>query len=91
MPVTLEADGSYTVIGDANIYDVMDDLNLKFDAGDYPDYNVSGYIQYMLGGIPYRGAKVETDNVTITVKTIKGRRVKDARFTIKEQPPEESQ
>ncbi len=91
MPVTLEADGSYTVIGDANIYDVMDELGQKFDAGDYPDYNVSGYIQYMMGGIPYRGARVDTENVTITVKTIKGRRVKDAKFEIKEHPEESQQ
>ncbi len=86
LSVVREADGSYTVLGDANIYDVMDDLELKFDPEEYLDYNVSGYIQYMTGYIPHRGAVVDIDNVTITVKTIKGRRVKEARFDIKEVP-----
>lgn len=84
MPVVREADGSYTVIGDANIYDVMDELGLKFDPEDYVDYNVSGYIQYKIQEIPYRGATVDNENLKITVKTIKGRRVKEARFDIKE-------
>ncbi|MEA4977660.1 MAG: hemolysin family protein [Methanomassiliicoccaceae archaeon] len=84
LPVVREADGSYTVIGDANIYNVMDDLGLKFDPEDYADYNVSGYVQYMIDDIPYRGAVVDNDNVKITVKSIKGRRVKEARFDIKE-------
>lgn len=88
LSVVREADGSYTVLGDANIYDVMDDLQLKFDPEDYLDYNVSGYIQYMTQDIPHRGAVVDTDNVKITVKTIKGRRVKEARFDIKEVPEE---
>ncbi|MDD2410768.1 MAG: hemolysin family protein [Candidatus Methanomethylophilaceae archaeon] len=84
LPVVREADGSYTVIGDANIYNVMDDLGLKFDPEDYVDYNVSGYIQYKIEDIPYKGAVVDNDNVKITVKSIKGRRVKEARFDIKE-------
>jgi CBS domain containing-hemolysin-like protein len=88
LSVVREPDGSYTVLGDANIYDVMDDLELKFDPEEYLDYNVSGYIQYMTQDIPHRGAVVDTDNVTITVKTIKGRRVKEARFDIKEVPEE---
>jgi CBS domain containing-hemolysin-like protein len=84
LPVVREADGSYTVIGDANIYNVMDDLGLRFDPEDYVDYNVSGYIQYKIGDIPYRGAVVDNEKVKITVKSIKGRRVKEARFEVKE-------
>lgn len=86
LSVVREPDGSYTVLGDANIYDVMDDLELKFDPEEYLDYNVSGYIQYMTQDIPHKGAMVDIDNVTITVKSIKGRRVKEARFDIKEVP-----
>ena len=91
LPVIMEADGTYTVLGDANIFDVMDDLGLDFDPGDYQDYNVSGYIQYSTGKIPRRGTVVETDNVTITVLTTKGRRVKDAKFEIKAIPEEQDE
>lgn len=91
LSVVREADGSYTVLGDANIYDVMDDLELKFDPEEYLDYNVSGYIHYMTGNIPHRGDVVDIDSVTITVKTIKGRRVKEARFDIKEVTEETDQ
>ncbi|MGI6472324.1 MAG: hemolysin family protein [Candidatus Methanomethylophilaceae archaeon] len=88
LPVVREADGSYTVLGDANIFDVMDDLGLDFDPGEYQDYNVSGYIQYSTGMIPRRGTVVETDNLIITVLSTKGRRVKEAKFEIKPAPEE---
>ena len=83
LPVVREADGSYTVLGDANIFDVMEDLGLDFDPGEYQDYNVSGYIQYVTGKIPRRGAVIELDGVTVTVLSTKGRRVKDAKFELK--------
>lgn len=83
VPVVKEAEGLYTVLGDANIFDVMDELNLEFDPGEYQDYNVSGYIQYITGRIPRRGVVVETDNLVITILSTKGRRVKEARFEIK--------
>lgn len=91
LPVIMEADGTYTVLGDANIFDVMDDLGLDFDPGEYQDYNVSGYIQYSTGKIPRRGTVVETDNVIITVLSTKGRRVKDAKFEIKVIPEEQDE
>lgn len=84
LSVVREADGSYTVLGDANIYNVMDELKLEFDPDGYSEYNVSGFVQYMTGDIPRKGTVVDLDNVTITVKSVKGRRVKDARFDIKE-------
>ena len=61
----------------------MDDLGLDFDPGEYQDYNVSGYIQYVTGKIPRRGTVVELNNVTVTVLSTKGRRVKDAKFELK--------
>ncbi len=91
VPVVKEAEGIYTVLGDANIFDVMDELNLEFDPGEYQDYSVSGYIQYITGRIPRRGVVVETDNLVITILSTKGRRVKEARFEIKpgfEEPEE---
>ncbi len=88
LPIIREPDGTYTVLGDANIFDVMNDLGLDFDPGEYQDYNVSGYIQYSKGNIPRRGTVVETDNVIITVLSTKGRRVKDAKFEIKVRPEE---
>ena len=83
LSVVMESDCSYTVLGDANIYNVMDELGIKFNPEGYSEYNVSGFIQYMTGDIPRKGAVVDLENVTITVKSVKGRRVRDSRFDVK--------
>ena len=80
-------DGRYAVNGDANIFDVMDRLEVDFDPGEYEDYSVTGYVFYRLGRTPMRGDVVATGRVTITVKTVKGRRATDCVFEVSE-PPE---
>lgn len=82
-------DNTYIVEGTSNIYDVMEELELKFDPGDYEDYSVTGYICYRLGRAPRRGDEVELDDVKISVRSVKGRRVVESVFRIEDKPQEE--
>ena len=84
-----ESDGSYSVLGETNIYDVMDEMGIRFDPEGYNDHSVSGYIHYKLGKIPSRGDKVEGDAFTIVVKSTKNRRIKEALVVPKALPPED--
>lgn len=79
-------DNTYIVEGSANIYDIMDGFGLKFDPEEYEDYSVTGFICYKLGRAPNRGDTVELDNVDITVRSVKGRRVIESVFVLKEKP-----
>ena len=86
-----EDDGTYTVLGGANIYDVMDELGLDFDPEDFEDHTVAGYIQHKLGRIPTKNTRVTLKNATLIVKSTKSRRIKDVRIIKREIPPEESE
>lgn len=83
--VVAEPDGSYTVLGDADMEESMDKMGLEFrPEEDFESGSVSGYIHHRLEKIPRVGDSVELDCATITVKSMKSRRIKDATFTIKE-------
>lgn len=77
------SDDTWKVKGIANIYDVMHEMDCDFDPEEYEDYSVTGYIFYKLGRGPAKGDSVETDEVTITVKSVKKHRVIDAEFVRK--------
>ncbi|MDR0523486.1 MAG: hemolysin family protein [Candidatus Methanoplasma sp.] len=79
-PVQREGDGSYTVLGDANIHDAMEQMGLEFDPKGFQAHSVSGFIHHMLERIPKTGDVIETDNATIIVKSMKSRRIKEARI-----------
>ncbi|MCL2149210.1 MAG: hemolysin family protein [Methanomassiliicoccaceae archaeon] len=80
-PVHEEKDGTYTVPGEANIFDVMKNIGAEFDAGDFPDHSVSQYITHMTDGVPRRGDTVDAGGARITVRSMKSRRVKEARIS----------
>ncbi len=86
--VTSSGQGVFTVKGTANIYDVMEKMELPFDPEEYEDYSVTGYICYKLGRGPARGDRVSIPYADIVVKSVKGRRVIEAEFR-KEEPPAE--
>jgi CBS domain containing-hemolysin-like protein len=75
-----EDDGSYTVMGEANIYDIMDELGLSFHPIDFQSHSVSGYIHHVLERIPKVGDVIETESATIIVKSMKSRRIKEAKI-----------
>lgn len=80
-PVVKESDGSYTVLGEANIFDVMKEIGIEFRPPEgFDSTSVSGFIHFMLEKIPKKGDSIEMDNVTIVVKSMKSRRIKEAGF-----------
>ena len=82
-------DGTWSVKGTANIFDIMERLGVEFDPGEYEDYSVTGYVFYRLNRAPVRGDTVETGRVRITVKAVKGRRAVECLFAVSEPPQEE--
>ncbi|MCQ2078743.1 MAG: hemolysin family protein [archaeon] len=80
---TRESDDSYTVLGDANLEEIMNKLGLDFDTEDYDSYTVSGYINYRLGRMPIIGDVVECDGVEMIVKSIRSRRIKEVSFILR--------
>ena len=84
-PIHEEKDGSFTVPGEANIYDVMKELGVEFDAGGFQDHTVSAFISYKLDRVPRRGDPLDLGNFKMTVRSMKSRRVKEARiYLVKE-------
>ncbi len=83
-----EEDGTYAVLGDTNIDDLMQEIGVELDLGDYDEPTVSGYIQYKLGRVPVKGDRIENDRMKMIVRSVKNRRVKMVQVTVK---PEEHQ
>lgn len=81
-----EEDGTYAVLGDTNIDDLMKEIGVELDLGDYDEPTVSGYIQYKLGRVPVKGDRIENDHMKMIVRSVKNRRVKMVQVTVK---PEE--
>ncbi|MDR3282240.1 MAG: hemolysin family protein [Candidatus Methanoplasma sp.] len=79
-PVTKEDDGSYTVLGEANIFDAMAQIGLTFDPDGFHTHSVSGFIHHKLERIPKVGDIIEIDNATIIVKSMKSRRIREAKI-----------
>jgi len=80
--VCAESGGKYLVKGSANINDVMDIIGVHFDPEDYEESSVTGFIMYKLERAPTKGDQVFLDNVTITVLSVKGRRVVDCEIVL---------
>ena len=87
--VSAGSNGTFIVKGTANIYDVMEKMEIPFDPEEYEDYSVTGFICYKLGRGPARGDRVSIPHVDITVRSVKGRRVVDAVFKKEEGAQEE--
>lgn len=92
-PITKEKDGSFTVQGEANIYDVMKRINISFDPSGFEGHSVSSFISDSLDRVPRKGDIVDTGSAKIAVRSMKSRRVKEARiFPVKaEVNPQETQ
>ena len=84
--IVRESDGTYAVLGEANIFDMMEEIGLEFDVDGYEDHTVGGYIQYKLNRIPAKGDRVENDEVKMIVRSVRNRRVKMVQVTLKKDP-----
>jgi len=82
-PIIEDKDGSFVVLGEANIFQTMERINLEFDAGDFEETKVSSFVSHNIDGIPRKGDVVELRNMNVIVKSTKGRRVKEARIVPK--------
>jgi Hemolysins and related proteins containing CBS domains len=82
--IVKEDDHTYSVLGGANVYDVMDELEIRFDPEEYEDHSVGGYVQYILDRIPVKGDTIDIGEATISVKSTKNRRVHSVRIIKKQ-------
>ncbi len=72
-----ESDGSYRIRGGANIFDVMEKIDIKFDPEGYEDWSVSGYVFHKLKRTPRPGDSIDTGHARIIVRSMDGRRVRE--------------
>ena len=79
-PIHEEKDGGFTVPGEANIFDVMKRIGVNFDAGDFQDQSVSAFISKSIDGVPKRGDTIDLGDSKIVVRSMKSRRVKEAKI-----------
>ena len=89
--IVRESDGSYAVLGEANIFDMMEEIGVEFDTGGYDDHTVGGYMQYRLNRIPVKGDRVENDEVKMIVRSVRNRRVKMVQVTVKKEPSQKEE
>ena len=79
-PIHEERDGSFTVPGEANLLDVMKKVGVEIDAGEFQDLSVSAFVSREIDGVPKRGDTVYLGKSRIVVRSMKSRRIKEARI-----------
>ena len=88
LDIVKDTDDSYTVMGDANINDLMEALERRIDIEEYDGSTVGGFIQYKLQKMPITGDRITVGDVTMIVTSVRNRRIKLVKVTVEE--PEES-
>ncbi len=87
-------DGTWVVLGDANIFDVMEKIGYEFDPEDYEDYSVMGYVLYKLNRAPIEGDVISYEDIDIRVDVVQDRMAVECTFTrvvrVKEDHSEET-
>jgi CBS domain containing-hemolysin-like protein len=81
--VSATAGGVYVVKGLANLDDVMEQIGIHIDRGDYTESTMTGFIMYKLERSPSKGDVIELDTATITVTSVKGHRVIECTVAVK--------
>ena len=82
-PIVENKDGSFTVLGEANIYQTMESLGFEFDPGDFEGTTVSAFVHHRSEVIPRKGDVVNMGRTKLVVKSMKGRRIKEAKISLK--------
>lgn len=85
--IVTNVDGSLTVKGSADVYDVMNTLGRDFDLQGYEEHTVNGLVMHILGRTPVGGDEVVTDDVSIHVISMDGRRVRECKIIDHRAPP----
>ena len=91
-PMVKEDDGTYTVLGEADLFDILEELGMQLEpTEDLPKgSSVSAFIHYKLEKIPKKGDKIDMDDFSIIVKSMKSRRIKEATLVIHPKAEEQS-
>jgi CBS domain containing-hemolysin-like protein len=79
-PIHEERDGSFTVPGEANIFEVMKRIGMDFNPGDFQDHSVSAFISHNMDRVPKKGDMIDMGESKIIVRSMKSRRVREARI-----------
>ncbi len=89
--IVRDEDGDFTVLGDANINDLMEETGFRIPLGDYDGSTVGGYIQYRLQKPPIAGDSVIEGRMEMTVTSVRNKRVKIVKVTVEpEEDPEDN-
>ena len=84
--VVKESDGSYMITGDANILDIMEELDLDLDLDGYDEHSAGGFMQYKLNRVPIKGDKVWVGNALFKIRSVRNHRVRLIQLQITEEP-----
>ncbi len=90
VPVTPNGDGSFTVLGEADMNEAMRLMGFEIRPKDEFNGSVGSFLNDRLQRIPHKGDSVDLDNVRITVTMIKSRRVKETLFTPRKEPADDA-
>lgn len=80
--IVRDGDGSYMAKGDANINNLMEEIERRFDLEEYDGSTIGGFIQYKLQRSPITGDTVSVENIYMTVTSIRNRRIRYVRITV---------
>jgi len=80
---------TYLILGSVKLDDINEQLGTKFESEDYD--SIGGYFIQQLGDrIPRTGDRVRVpEGITLSVQTMKKRRIEKVRLTLPERAPEE--
>lgn len=85
--IVTNVDGSLTVKGSTDVYDIMNALGRDFDLQGYEEHTVNGLLMHVLGRTPVGGDEILTDDVSIKVISMDGRRARECRVIDHRAPP----
>ena len=85
--IVTNVDGSLTVKGSTDVYDIMNALGRDFDLQGYEEHTVNGLLMHVLGRTPVGGDEILTDDVSIKVVSMDGRRARECRVIDHRAPP----
>ncbi len=82
------SENEYLMDASMNIADINDLLDLDLDDDEYD--TLGGYIYTAMGHVPHVDETLETDDFTLTVRSVEGRRIRKVHF-VRKQPSQSDQ
>ncbi|MGN1044647.1 MAG: hemolysin family protein [Candidatus Methanomethylophilaceae archaeon] len=82
--VVKDADGTFIAKGDANINNLMEEIERRFDLEDYDGPTIGGFIQYKLNRSPIIGDRISVESVDFTVTSVRNRRIKFVKINVRD-------